>query len=341
MKHLNIQSLKKHFETPGFEQFKIFLVVLPDNYEREKIFQYILNKINIKKFNLTRCSKEDSLDQIINIYQSPSFFGGDPLIILGDIEEFSKDDIQKLNNYIKANNVNLIIGCQNKQSASILYSTIEKNGVLLDLSQEKIWEKEKRLTNYVIEKCSKFNKSISSSVVSSLLEKTSLDFAIIEGEVEKLIIYVGEKNIIELDDVNSICYSNSMQTIWQIADDMIWGNLNFNSDNIDLNNFHLLISAIRYQLQLGYKIAELMENNRSDEIPILFPKIYPRALEKKKEIVSLNGTEFYKEALKALFEMDYLSKSINLHFLSLLDIFKSKLIYLASYASDPASKSFR
>jgi hypothetical protein len=68
--------------------------------------------------------------------------------------------------------------------------------------------------------------------------------------------------------------------------------------------------------------------NKADEIAIHFPKIYPKALEKKKEIAKIKGTFFYKEALKKLFEIDFLSKTINVDSDIFLDIFKSQLLCL-------------
>src|SRR3990167_10733334 len=101
MRYLNFNSFKKHFETPSFDKIKSYLIVIGDVYEREKIFSYILKKINVKKFNLSRFSDDCRLSVVINTFESPSLLGGDPFVIIDDLETFSKPDIQNLNEYIK------------------------------------------------------------------------------------------------------------------------------------------------------------------------------------------------------------------------------------------------
>jgi len=328
MKYLNISSFKKYFEIPRSDKILIYLVAIPNSYEREKIFRYILQKLNAKKYSLKRISSEFSINKIIETFQSPLLLGGEPLIIIDDVEGFSKEDLLTLNTYITKHSVNLLVGMNNKQASSILYSTIEKKGLILDLSYEKIWEKEKRFTDFVIETCIRANKDISSVVINALFNRVGLDLAVIEQEINKVISFVGEKKAIELEDIQSICVLSINKSIWQMAEDIVWEKVNFDNLNIDATYFHLLISAIRYQLQLGYKIAALIENNQTKEISAYFPKIFPRALEKKQEIAALRKTFFYKKGLKILFEIDLLSKTMNMSFSNLLDILKTKILYL-------------
>ncbi|NGX44771.1 MAG: hypothetical protein K1060chlam3_00946 [Candidatus Anoxychlamydiales bacterium] len=331
MRYLNITFFKKHFENPLFEKIKIYLVVIADLYEREKIISYILKKINIKNFNLSKFSKENKLSKIINTFQSPSLLGGEPFVIIEDIEIFSKQDIQNLNSYLKANDVHLIIGASTRGASSLLYSSIEKKGLVFDLSLEKIWEKEKRIASFVLEKCLKANKNITSLVIEALFERVGLDLALVENEINKLITFVGLKKSIEIEDVQSICPINITESVWKIAEEIVWGKINFDNLSIDTAYFHLLISAIRFQLQLGCKMASILESGKKYDLSSYFPKIYPRALEKKKLIATERKAIFFKEAIKSLFEIDLLSKTINMNLSNLLDILKTKLLYLSAY----------
>jgi len=329
MKYLNINSLKKHFENSNFDKNKIYLIVISDIYEREKIIDFILKKIKIKKINLSKFSNDCKFSQIVNTFQSPSLLGGEPLIIIEDIENLSKQDCQNLNSFVKNNEIYLIIGAQSKQQCSILYSTIEKKGLVFDLTGEKIWEKEKRIANFIVEKCMSFQKNISTIVIDSLFDKVGLALALVEQEIDKLITYTADKKAIELEDVEKVCPVNITQSIWQMAEEIVWEKINFDNIYIDATFFHMFIAALRYQLQLGYKLASLIENKKNQDLNLYFPKIYPRVLEKKKEIASLYKTVFYKKALNELFEIDLLSKTINFNYSYLLDLLKTKLLYLS------------
>ena len=113
----------------------------------------------------------------------------------------------------------------------------------------------------------------------------------------------------------------------------MWEKIDFNNFSIEASFFHILISAIRYQLQLGYKIISLIQSSKANDLSSYFPKIYPRALLKKQEIAKQRGAVFYKKALKTLFEIDLISKTQNSNFSYLLDLLKTKLIYLSNDAN--------
>ena len=330
MRCLNVNSLKKYFENK-IEKITTYLVVVPNNYEKEKFINYILKKNNFKNFNLCRFSKNFKLSDIINTFQSPSFLGGEPLILIDDLEGLSKEEIKKLNDFVKNNEVHLIIGSCNKTQALALYPTIEKKGLVFDLSLEKIWEKEKRIANFLVEQCVKAKKNISSLVIEALFEKVGLDLASLEQEIYKLITFAADKQSIELEDVHKVCPFSLNESIWQKAEEIVWGKITFDKSLLDANFFHALISAVRYQLQLGYKIASLLESKKAHDISLYFPKIYPKTLEKKMKIAQSYKTVFYKKALKELFAIDLLSKTVNFNFSYLLDLLKTKLLYISTY----------
>lgn len=325
MKYTNLSSFKKSFENLNNKKC-LFLIVQQDTYERTKTFEYILKYFNFDDFNIYKINKKTKFNEILNIFLSPSLLGGDPLVIIEDIEYLSKEDILKLDSFILKNTVSLIVGSAKKIPCFKLYNTFEKEGSLFDLSLEKIWEKEKRIENYILEKCFKSKKTISSYVIKILFEKVGLDLSLIKQELEKLIMYVGDKSNIELQDVQDICTDNLTQTLWQVAEKIVWDEITFEKRHMDTSFFHLLLSAIRYQLQIGYKISSLIEDDKSHEIKNYFPKIYPKTLEKKIIKVKKNKTIFYKNALKIVFDIDVLSKTQNLNIMFLYDLLKLKLL---------------
>jgi len=329
MKISNFSILKKNIDNLDVTKTKLFLVISPDVFEKEKIIKEILSSISKNtQVNVTRFSKVTSLDEIFNVYNSMSLLGGHMLALIDDLNLIFKNDLPKLNEYIKKNNVFFIAGSQNKSLASGLYQTVEKNGLVFDLSQEKFWEKEKRIANFAIEKCMKAKKNISAGVIDTIFSKVGVDFALVEKEVEKLLLYTMEKKSIELEDVENICPTNMTQSIWQIAEKIVWDQITFDNFSIDSSFFHQLLSSIRYNLQIGYKIASLVEMGKGSELNVAFPKMYPRLLEKRKEIATRYSTKYFKKALQIIFETDVLSKSCSL---MLLDYLKLKLLFLQLY----------
>ena len=150
-------------------------------------------------------------------------------------------------------------------------------------------------------------------------------------EIDKLITYSYDKLSIDIDDVKKISVSSIQQTIWQLAEDIVFGKINFDNYSIESTFFYSLLSAIRYQLNIGLKIASLIEDNKSHEISKSFPKIYPRSLQKKREIAQFQKTDFFKKSLNSLFEIEMISKNSNLNYTFLLNYLKTKLIYYSTY----------
>ena len=135
--------------------------------------------------------------------------------------------------------------------------------MVLDLSLEKIWDKEKRYKEYVKEKCAQAKKIISAQNIDKLLSKVGIDLVAIQHETEKLITYVGSRNVIEYQDIKEISTTHVGYTLWQVAEKIVWEKkINIVQEHIDSSFFHGLVQAIRYQLQLGLKIQTFLESKK-------------------------------------------------------------------------------
>jgi DNA polymerase-3 subunit delta len=325
MKYTNINSFKKFLESFEAEKIKLFLVLASSSFERRKYVNNI--KKNIKKnFSYYRFFEKVNISKIINTYQSPSFFGSEPFCIIEDIFEYSKNEINDLFNFIKNIDIHLILSSDSKTQISNLYNLIEKKGVIFDLSLEKIWDKQKRFSDHILNKCLKENKNISSNVIEKIFEKVGLDLSNIDNELNKLLVFIKDKKSIELDDLDKILIESNQATIWQAAENMIFSE-SFEKINLDQSILNMFFSSVRYQLKQSLKIASLIENKEKN-IASYFPKIYPRILDKKIEIIKKIDINFFKKALIELFEIDLISKSSNIKEDVLFDILQSKLLHL-------------
>jgi DNA polymerase III subunit delta len=317
MKFLNLNSFKAYLSKAEHHQY---LIIIDNEYERRKVIDLILKKPFISNFSITKLI-EPSFQKIVEEVDSPSLFGGDPFIVLEDIKDL-KEETSKFFSFFKERNIFGIIGSKTKQDVLSIYDNAK---VVLDLSSEKPWEKEKRFLEFVKEKCQIDKITISQEALNFLIESCSNDFSFLEQEIDKLIVFCLEKKRIEIEDVLTIGSSNMQTTVWQVAEEMVWQKKDIKNLVMDASFFHSLISSIRFQLSLGYKMASLMETNMSyEEFAKHFPKIYPKMLDKKKEIAKLRGSLFYKNALKVLFEIDLLSKNNISNFSLLLDLFRLK-----------------
>ena len=94
---------------------------------------------------------------------------------------------------------------------------VEKIGIVFDLSEEKTWDKEKRIRESLLERARNAGKRLSSDAVSLLFERLGSDIALLDGEVDKLICFVGDRPTLERSDVLRLSVASRSSHPWQMA----------------------------------------------------------------------------------------------------------------------------
>ena len=106
------------------------------------------------------------------------------------------------------------------------------------------------------------------------------------------------------------------------AEEMIWEA----GASFDPTLFHGLIPALRSQLELGLKLATLIEQQiPSHEWSSHLPKIWPKILEKRASAASRLGSSYFRKGIEKLFQIELLSRSQSTQFGALLDLFRTQL----------------
>ena len=109
---------------------------------------------------------EASIQQILNAL-APDLFGSKPVVLVDEVEKFEKKEMQILADHFPTQSY-LLLGARKKVP---LASAVEKEGIVLDLSEEKPWDRDKRIAEQLVEKVQKAGKRIASDVLPLLLEQ--------------------------------------------------------------------------------------------------------------------------------------------------------------------------
>jgi len=254
--------------------------------------------------------------------QSLSLLGDDPIVVLDEAEKLSKKQIQSLCDQLTSPSSYILFGSRSKVAP--LFTLVEKEGVILDLLGEKPWDKEKRLIDQLSDRAKNAGKRITSEGASLLLERLGVDPALLESEIDKLICYVGDRNVITREDILSISPASKTATLWQTAEDVIWERGEF--PPLDGTSFHGLIPALRNQLQLGLTLSTLIEERcPSDQWSKYLPKLWPKTLEKRSSQAARMGSSYFKKGLSKLLEVELLSRTNSTQYRALLDLFKAQI----------------
>lgn len=323
MRYQNLTSFKKHLASAAPHHLsRVYLVLIPDDFERRKALDAILSYLPPESSPSWFSGEGEGLAPVYNALQSPLLLGGDPAVVLDEAEKIPKKELQSLADAIgpMIRESFFLIGSRSK---TLLSEVIEREGVVLDLSDEKPWDKEKRLAEQLSERAKNAGKKLMPDVAPLLFERIEKDPALLEAEIDKLICYVGERPSIRREDVLEVSADSKTATLWQTAEEIVW---NGDAPAPDAPVFAAAIPALRSQLHLGLCLATMIEEKRpATEWSSFLPKLWPKMLEKRSSQAAALGSAYFRKGVEALFELEHLSRSGSTQQNALYDRFRLAL----------------
>lgn len=327
MKYQNIKAFEKHLASAAPHNLcRAYLIAIGDDLERKKALHSLAKILVPPGDSEQRYSGSDAeVRHVTDALQSPNLFGGEPVVVVDECEKWGKKEAEALSDFLERGAFSgyLLLGARGKTPLS---KAVEKIGVVLDLSEEKPWDKEKRLAEGLNERAKLHGKRLASDAAPLLFERIGSDPAVLECELDKLICYVGDRPTIERSDIFRIGSASKTHTLWQMAEEMVWEN----GLPCDASSFHGLVPSLRSQLSLGLKLATLFEAGvPQEEWSRHLPKMWPRALEKRREQAIKKGASYFRKGLDLLFKIELLSRTGSGQEEALLDLFRTSM---SSYA---------
>lgn len=95
-----------------------------------------------------------------------------------------------------------------------LYKWVNKNGCVTECKKQN----ESMLSKWIAGYLKRDNKKITVEAVHTLIERVGTDMEILTGELEKLISYVGEREQIDIKDINAISSGITVSHIFDMID---------------------------------------------------------------------------------------------------------------------------
>lgn len=320
MKYQNLKSFQKHLSSAAPHHLcRVYLIAIADDFERTKaldqILAYLVNPPT--RFSGADCSPRDVLDAL----QSLTLLGGEPIVVVDEVEKMAKKELQRLCDHLNFSSGYALFGARSKTPFAAL---AEKEGVVLDLLEEKPWDKEKRLAEQLADRAKNAGKRLGADGAQLLFERLGVDPALLESEIDKLICYVGDRSAITREDILELSPASRTSTLWQMAEEIVWegGEL----PSLDAASFHGLIPALRSQLHLGLSLATLIEETcPADQWSRFLPKLWPKTLEKRSSQAARLGSPYFCKGLDKLFEIELLSRTHSTQYRALLDLFRAHI----------------
>lgn len=240
-----------------------------------------------------------SIPEIIDMAETLPFFS-DRRVILLENTELCKSGGEKLSEYLKspAETSSFILAEREVDKRSSLYKTIKKSGYAAEFGRQDA----NTLQKWVLGILKKENKQISSSTLQSFLEGCGDDMENIRRELEKLLCYTLDKEVITMEDVGAICVPQIQNHIF----DMITAIANGDSERA-LRLYYDLLALREPPMRILALVGR--QFNMLLQVKELAEKGYPQALIAEK--VGLHGFvagKYMKQA--AGFKMPFLKQAL-------------------------------
>jgi DNA polymerase III subunit delta len=278
----------------------------------EKIKEFNVDPFNIIKYDLL----ENSSDDILEDLQTVSFFAEKKVIVIRNIDELEKEDEFVIKNWVtyfeKPNpDVILIIAMQ-----ELLPETSLLGGALFKYAFiEKVKDMEKKdYPDFIKNMFKKYQYQITDDAVEALLERTNLDFNLINQEAEKLMLFAYDTKEINEKAVILLVSRNLEENIFELTNALLSKN---QTKTIEI--FYDLVARnedpLRILTNIVGKVRELMHTKllldkgyRQDQIAEHFHIKSGRAYYLVKNAQGVNFAQL-ENHIKKLSKLDYDIKS--------------------------------
>ena len=336
MKFQTGTAFEKHLkESYPHHLARLYLFISPCEYEKRVWTEQLVQLLRQKEdgLQMTRfVAPEPSPMVILDEVRAPSLWGGLRILIVDQIDKVKPlGPFLDLLNHL-APDVVLIFLAGSAKPVAELYQKGKKELVAVDISDEKPWDKERRLQEWLREEARKAGKQLSPDVAAEILRHLGTDLATLHQELKKLITFVAEKNVLERRDVEAICGAKDLTTGWQLAEAVVWKQpVSLKEKIADLGFLFPFLGQVRYHLQLGAQMADLIERKAApQELKKHFPSL--RTLDKLLPIATQRGSRFFLQGLLKLYDFELQAKSASIDLSVAFDVLQAK-IYEKTYSA--------
>lgn len=315
MKYNQYKAFEKHLQSSTPSNFSaLYSLIIKDPGERALAFDLLkkmLNAATVVLFQADSQGEKDLLSQLDDL----SLFPGRQLLHLQGCEKLSKAGQISLEKRIQhiLPSIILVLSAETLSKSSNFYKAIEKQGVILEIGEEKPWEKEKSLAEWIIERTQQAKKTIEPDAVNILARGTQGSLAILASEWEKLLTFCGEKTKISASDVHSICCLSSNDTGWLLGEAILAQNskqaLETAHRLLDQGtSLFPLLRSLRHQVTTALFLATAEREGKRDMISQKFPYLKGHMLDKQVQAATKFGPRRLAGAIQLIDEYEFKAK---------------------------------
>lgn len=201
---------------------------------------------------------------------------------------------------------------------------------MLDIPEEKPWQKEKSIADRIAKTVAAEGKTIDPAAADLLKQHLGTETALVKQELEKIFCYIAERKEITPEDICTLCSSVNIESAWQLGDAiftfdikgairMTKGLLNDGVQIIEL------LRQVRSQVKTKMQICSILHSGGGSQgVSKMFPYMRGNILNRNIEQAQKFGLERCRRGLIAIdnTELQVKSSSFDPSFLAEMLMFK-------------------
>jgi len=180
----------------------------------EKLIEILIEK-GLKSFNLDFVqARETKAEEIINLCATLPFGSQKRMIVVYDIQKLHprhKDELSKYFPHIPESSCLVVISNRVDKRLKF-YQDLKKSATEVEFSLLS----DEEVLDWINERVKKYHKKIDSKGIELLLEAVGNNLYELSNELEKLAIYVQEKELIDLEDIENVVGYTKTENIFQL-----------------------------------------------------------------------------------------------------------------------------
>lgn len=323
MKYTNLTAFEKHLEGAAPEHFSnIYLVQSKEAFIRkqaiDRLISLILKDGGIPGISLFLFDAErDKIEIVMQELQAVAMFAKKRLIAIQNADAYTKAATLRLEAYCASpdRSTCLVITAESLNRATTFYKKLEKVGVVLDVPEEKPWEKEKSVADWLQVAAMKEGKQLDPQVAQMLIKQLGTEQVLLSNELLKLICYVGQRPAILDADVAAISSIATPSNGWQLGEAIFRRDapaaLGMSKGLLAEGTALIaLLRQIRFQFQTQYQICSILAaGGTAAEVAKEFPYMKGMILDRNIRQSQQYGMQRFKKGLLAIDEAELQAKN--------------------------------
>lgn len=332
MKYAQLAAFEKHLKDAAPQHLSdIYFIISKESFQRQQALDKLshlvlkedgINDLNMKQYDATKAD----VNEILTDLETLSFFTKKRLLVIHNAEALDKESTSLLEKYFAHPNrsVCLAIAATAINRATTFYKNGEKAGIILDIPDEKPWEKEKSASQWLSMQATEQGKQMSPQVAQILVKQLGTDQALLHNELQKLICYTGERKSISEKDLYDVCTKINQETGWQLGEALFQRDaaaaLRIAKGLLDDGTALIaLLRQIRYQYQTEYQVCSILHAGGTPaDIAQEFPYMKGQILNRHVQQAQAYGMKRFRNGILAIdkTELDAKNSGLDDHLLA-------------------------